>query len=123
MSETSARARRFALTFGSLERKGFIREGAGDDEAAEGAGGAEGVGTARGVGALDDAGVGCGRGGTGACAGPRPGTFGAEGRGVGGGVGPDGRCAGVAGAPWAGGGVMAREPPNGVLRAKGATPG
>jgi hypothetical protein len=121
MSDTSARARRFALTFGSFERNGLIeRAGVAGGEGA----GAEGAGTdARGVGALGDTGAGiagCERGGGGGCTGARApaGTFGADVRGAGGGLtGADGR-AGVGS-----GGVTGREPVNGVLRAKGATPG
>lgn len=124
MSDTSARASRFAFVFGSFERKGLIDfEGA---EAPEGAEGAEGAAAdTRGVGALDaavDGAVGCGRGGIVACpeARPPPGTFGAEERGAGGGAtGADGRANAGVGS----GGVTARDPVSGVLTPNGATPG
>jgi hypothetical protein len=123
MSDTNARASRFAFVFGSFDRKGLIDlDGAEDGEGPEGPEGAEGAAAeTRGVGALDAA-VGCGRGGIVGCAGarPTPGTFGAEGRGAGGGAtGADGRATAGVGS----GGVTARDPVSGVLTPNGATPG
>src|SRR5687767_5886856 len=118
MSDTSARASRFALTLGSFDKKGLMER--------EGAAGAAGAGTeARGVGALAATGVGaagCGRGALDGCDGARaaPGTLGAEVRGAGGGLtGAEGRD----GANVGSGGVTGRDPVRGVFRAKGATPG